>query len=196
MEGGVKELLHLAIAYLCLSFAFAAAVSGRVWLLRPFSLPAITALWEPFRLALLALSPSFILHELAHRTVARANGVAAEFRLSWFGTAICVILATFTGILFGAVGGVVVETITDESLTGKIAAAGPLTNLLLIPVFWLVGGTVGRMGAFINAALAFFNTLPFDPLDGAKVARASKIGWLILFVASVVTYTHVLTLVR
>jgi len=193
---GARELLHLAVAYLCLSFAFAAAVSGRVWLLRPFSLPAITALWEPFRLALLALGPSFILHELAHRTVARANGVEAEFRLSWFGTAICVILATFTGILFGAVGGVVVETVADEVLTGKIAAAGPLTNLLLIPVFWLVGGTVGRMGVFINAALAFFNTLPFDPLDGAKVARASKIGWLILFVASVVAYTHVLTLVK
>jgi Zn-dependent protease len=193
---GARELLHLAVAYLCLSFAFAAAVTGRVWLLRPFSLPAITALWEPFRLALLALGPSFILHELAHRTVARANGVAAEFRLSWFGTAICVILATFTGILFGAVGGVVVETVADEVLTGKIAAAGPLTNLLLIPVFWLVGGRVGTMGVFINSVLSFFNLLPFSPLDGEKIARWSRIIWMILFVIAVSAYTHILTTIR
>jgi Zn-dependent protease len=192
----VRELLHLAVAYLCLSFAFAAAVAGRVWLLRPFSLPAVTALWEPFRLALLALGPSFILHELAHRAVARANGVAAEFRLSWFGTAICVILATFTGILFGAVGGVVVETVADEVLTGKIAAAGPLTNLLLIPVFWLVGGKVGQMGMFVNSVLLFFNMLPFDPLDGAKVSRWNRIAWLLIFTVGIIAYANVMAPVR
>ena len=193
---GARELLYLAIAYVCLSFAFAAAVSGRVWLLRPFSLPAITALWEPFRLALLALGPSFILHELAHRTVARANGVVAEFRLSWFGVAICVILATFTGILFGAVGGVVVETLADEVLAGKIAAAGPLTNLLLIPVFWLVGGKVGQMGMFVNSVLLFFNMLPFDPLDGAKVARWNRIAWLLMFTVGIIAYANIMTAVR
>jgi Zn-dependent protease len=192
----VRELAHLIIAYLCLSFAFAAAVAGRVWLLRPFSLPAVKALWEPFRLALLSLGPSFILHELAHRTVARANGVEAEFRLSWFGTAICVILATFTGVLFGAVGGVVVETLADESLAGKISVAGPLTNLLLISVFWLVGGKVGQMGMFVNSVLLFFNMLPFDPLDGAKVARWNRIAWLLMFTVGIIAYANIMAAVR
>jgi len=62
-----------------------------------------------------------------------------------------------------------------------VAAAGPLTNLLLAVIFAILirmSGQLGLSGAFlevanfivlINIVLALFNSIPFPPLDGSKV---------------------------
>lgn len=66
-------------------------------------------------------------------------------------------------------------------------AAGPMVNLLLVPILTLAEHTAGRVGwastnpdAFrvlhllwqINLALLFFNLLPIYPLDGGQIVRA------------------------
>jgi Zn-dependent protease len=95
---------------------------------------------------------------------------------------------------------------TEEN--GKIAAAGPITNLLLAAFFFgllqlfpfiSVLGVTGGIAAFVymflqigysvNAWLAFFNLIPFGPLDGVKVMRWSTQVWLMLIViAGVMTF--------
>ncbi len=64
--------------------------------------------------------------------------------------------------------------------TAIIAAAGPLTNLLiailLASISRLIGGDLFAVFAefliYINLALALFNLLPVFPLDGGKIMRA------------------------
>ena len=62
-----------------------------------------------------------------------------------------------------------------------VAAAGPLTNLLLAVIFglylrWVPIGVTGYqfLGAIVtvNAAFFIFNSIPFPPLDGSRVLYA------------------------
>lgn len=63
-----------------------------------------------------------------------------------------------------------------------VAAAGPLTNLLMVLVFglWLRFIPVGDVGAgllgalvLVNAGFFVFNMIPFPPLDGSRVLYAA-----------------------
>jgi Zn-dependent protease len=68
-----------------------------------------------------------------------------------------------------------------------ISIAGVITNLLLAAFFLLVlrGNFLSDpllidavfYGFYINIVLAAFNMIPFGPLDGAKVLRASPLIW-------------------
>tara|TARA_Y100000022_G_scaffold6516_1_gene5299 strand:- start:322 stop:1173 length:852 start_codon:yes stop_codon:yes gene_type:complete len=146
----------------------------------------------------LALSPAFVLHELAHKFSARKYGCWAEFRASPSGLRFGVFLAALTGIVFMAPGAVMVVGNTTKSQFGKIALAGPVTNVAL----WLLGlgavfiglGEVSIIGMILtpwmwgNAVLGTFNMLPFGPLDGRKIKTWSDSifwTWLIICISLV-----------
>ena len=194
------EVQHLTQATLALSLALAfMSVQG-----------IFGALAEPVMFIiggivyLIALAPAFLLHEIAHKVVARKYGCWAEFRASPSGLRFGVMLAAILGIVFMAPGAVMVAGHTTRSQFGKIALAGPVTNVVL----WFLGLIAILLGAaenivgevilkpwlWGNAALGLFNMLPFGPLDGKKIKTWSIPVfwiWLIICVSLVwFNFTH------
>ena len=142
-----------------------------------------------FFLALIAFGPAFIIHELAHKFVARHYGCWAEFRADPAGLRTGVLIAFFIGFLFMAPGAVMVAGNVNRRQNGMIALAGPASNLTL----WLIGlpafilfqdGSLGLVVFYwmvANSILGAFNMLPFGPLDGRKIKNWSEpVFWTFL----------------
>ncbi len=141
----------------------------------------------------IAIAPAFLVHETAHKVVARKYGCWAEFRASPGGLRFGIFIAALTGIVFMAPGAVMVAGNTTRSQFGKIALAGPISNVAL----WglglgaiLLGAANSTLGGLIlvpwlwgNAILGLFNMLPFGPLDGKKIRTWSvPIFWIWLII--------------
>ena len=137
---------------------------------------------------LVAVGFGFVFHELAHKFVAIRYGFYAEYRLWVEGLILAIITATF-GFVFAAPGAVYIhgEYISREE-NGKISIAGPLTNIGLALIFFLlipflsfspILSLICGLGFTINSFLAFFNLLPVFMLDGAKVMKWNPVIWVI-----------------
>ena len=133
---------------------------------------------------------SFIFHELAHRTVARYFGAYSEFS-AWFeGLVLALILKILLGVTFIAPGAVYIykDYLTSKE-NGIIALSGPLSNILLATVFYVLSifmphyGVISyilNFGIHINLYLAAFNLLPIPPLDGSKILSWNLTVWAIV----------------
>ena len=149
-----------------------------------------------------AVLTAFVFHELAHRFVARSYGYRAFYRRWDTGMLMALLIAVATKFLtgsvliFAAVGAVQIYAPYDYNIDetfGKIAFAGPLTNILLGIAFLLYVKFVSyspllAMAAAINLWLAFFNLLPFPPLDGSKVVKWNAWIWAISIGSSYILY--------
>ncbi|MEA1908463.1 MAG: peptidase M50 [Euryarchaeota archaeon] len=171
------ELQHLFIAWIAIAFAFA-------YVIRLHG----STLQERFIISLFTVGVGFLLHELAHKVVAQRYNLWAEFRMSSTMLMLAVGLAYLWGVLLAAPGAVYISGsyITGEQ-NGRIAAAGPITNVFLATIFLLIstqstllngfgeyGWYVIFLGVQINLWLATFNMLPLSVLDGRKVFAWSK----------------------
>ncbi|MBI4187787.1 MAG: site-2 protease family protein [Chloroflexi bacterium] len=109
---------------------------------------------------------SVVGHELAHSLVGRAQGIPIQ---------------SITLFIFGGVAQMTQEA-TRPGAELKMAAAGPLTSLVLGGFFgllwFLFPGKSEPVGVMIlwlavmNGALAVFNLVPGFPLDGGRVFRS------------------------
>ncbi len=144
-------------------------------------------------------APAFVFHEIAHKLVAQRYDCKAEYYFlpQWAVTSVFLSLfgwAMGVDLIFATVGAVMISTAYETrigfrfvSLTmeerGKIALAGPATNLLLLVLFKSLEpfNSIFGVAAYLNLAIAFFNTLPIPPLDGSKVFSWSIIPWSALF---------------
>ena len=178
-----NETLEFAKAWLGTALAFAVLFSGgrlgNGMFLRILLTAALTA------------GVGVILHELAHRVVARYYGATAHF-VANDGMLILSILIAFSGFLFAAPGAVWHTGLLTRRQSGLVAAAGPVTNMVLALIFAVVivltrdlnisglvfGGLI--MGFHVNAILGVFNMLPLGPIDGAKVLNWSGIAFGLL----------------
>ena len=193
------EVEQLALATGAFTLALALMFSGGIWgISANFPLLCI--------LSLITLAPAFLLHEFAHKFVARYYGCWAEFRADPAGLRFGVILAAIAGIVFMAPGAVMVAGNTTKSQFGKIAIAGPITNVLLWSIGFAVLFVIGGVDRFAdgnanildnligtwmtgNAILAAFNMLPFGPLDGKKIKTWSEpIFYSLLSITIGITY--------
>ncbi len=177
-----RELLDFILSIIVLSFAFSYGyiIRGSLNLI-----PAI----------IIAITSSFALHELAHRSIARANGVYAKYKAWYVGLLLALVLtiATQGRFIFAAPGAVVIYTAWySPAIEASIAIAGPLINIVIgficlilsFPIHGIINQYLQIIGG-INTFIALFNLLPIPPLDGYKVFRASIIKWVILFIFSI-----------
>ena len=164
------------------------------------------ALGDPFNfvksgiLLGLVICPAFLFHEIAHKITARNYGCWAEFRVSPGGLRFGIIIAALTGWIFMAPGAVMVYGHTTRSQFGRVALAGPVSNIIL----WIIGIILILLGletsgAFTvsfggtekgmlwwwcvsNAGLALFNMIPLGPLDGKKIKHWSDFVFYFWFI--------------
>ena len=178
------ELIDLAIADVALSIAFAIVLSGFNNVL--FYLP----------ITFFAVTISFVLHEYMHKIVAQQYGAIAAFKRSDIGIVIALI-TSFLGFLMAMPGATKIYTNNfTKKEDGVVSLAGPLTNLiiffivfillLLLPFKNTYLDLALYFAAFINLWLAYFNMLPIYPLDGSKVLNWNKPIYISMLVGVVV----------
>ncbi|MFO7677313.1 MAG: hypothetical protein R6V50_02890 [Thermoplasmatota archaeon] len=186
------EIQHLFIAIGVLTVSFAIAFSGNNLLIGRFD---IGKLLFSLPISFLGIITAFFVHELSHKFMAQRYGLWSEFRMNTQGLLLSLIFAIFTGFVFAAPGAVMFQGETRTFETGRIAAAGPLANILIALVTYFLYRylffdiTIGKIIGFIcliNALLAAFNLLPFGPFDGMKVIRWNGIIWAGLFIISII----------
>ncbi len=171
---GKNEPLELLKAWGGTSLAFAVyLVGGQV--LNP-------AFWQVLLAAAVTCGAGFMVHELAHRMVARHFGATAHFVANNPWLLISIALA-FLRVFIAAPGAVWHQGYLTPRQSGLIALVGPVSNLVLALLFlgalWLVPpgivvlglplSVVLRIGYSINAWIGLFNMIPAGPFDGAKV---------------------------
>lgn len=185
-----KELKDLIISALVLAVAFGIALSGGYRAFQRLDILIIV-----IGMSLVAVSLSFVFHELAHRLIARRFGYFAEYAM-WGKGLLIALGCSFFGFIFAAPGAVMIHPRTSARETydlsqrriGLISLAGPTTNIALALIFQVLDFTnptlLFTLGAQINTWLALFNLIPFGPLDGAKIFKWNKVFWIISIVVA------------
>jgi Zn-dependent protease len=195
------ELRDLLLSLIALIIAFSILGEKR---LPGYEMVLITAV---------GVGTGFLLHELAHKFVAMHYGYWAEYRANNMGLILAVVMA-FAGFIFAAPGAVMItrssypgefysqDSISQEKLTKQfkreelyISLAGPLTNISLVAIFFvlLVSGVFGdslwtraaNFALFINLILASFNLLPVGPLDGKKIFNSNRLVWAVVAIPTI-----------
>lgn len=143
-------------------------------------------------LALVGISciPLFLFHEIAHKLTAQGYGLYSEFRLNkqWAIYSLLTVLIPFKII---APGAVITTGTLDRDINARIAIAGPLVNLLLGGVFFIlifITNSEWRLIFLFTSKFTFdialFNLLPFSILDGSKIIIWNKyVYYLLIFIS-------------
>lgn len=186
-----SEVLDLLISWVVLSFSFAIFMSSS------FERLPLSIVYSS-----LGVGSAFILHELAHRQVAKAYDLEARYRAWYLGLLVTLAIALINAvvklpILFAAPGAVVIYGYwgrVNPVAELRVAESGPLTNIAVGIVAWVALLATPPTPIItdslhyimrINSWIAFFNLLPLPPLDGSKIFKRSFVEWVIMFVVSV-----------
>ena len=181
-----KEIRDLIISFIVIALGFTILYSNGDY-------SHITLI---FPVVMIGVGAGFIFHELGHKFVAMHYGYYAEYEL-WPTGLLIALASSFFGFIFAAPGAVVIYSNgMEEKTNGIISIAGPIVNIILGLIFFLILGSLGNfvytetgaivylicvLGTRINFFLAAFNLLPIPPLDGSKVMAWCVPVWLITF---------------
>lgn len=180
MSSDRSDAFELLKAWAGTTLAFAVSMVGIDRLLTGLFLEGLLT-------AGLVAGVGFVLHELAHRIVARSYGAEAHF-VANNQLLLMSLGVSLLGLFIAAPGAVWHRGWLTRTQGGLIALAGPVTNLVLSVLFtavfvvlslsvptatgWIL--TICLQGAAFNAWLGLFNMIPAGPFDGAKVMAWSK----------------------
>ena len=181
-----KEIRDLIISFIVIALGFTILYSNGDY----------SHIGIVFPVVMIGVGVGFIFHELGHKFVAMHYGYYAEYEL-WPTGLLIALVSSFFGFIFAAPGAVVIYSQgMEEKTNGIISIAGPIVNIILGLIFFLILGSLGDfvyteagaivylicvLGTRINFFLAAFNLLPIPPLDGSKVMSWSIPIWLITF---------------
>lgn len=187
------EIRDLIIALLVLSVSFAISNVGM----------DVYGILSIFPIVMVGVAIGFLSRELGHKFVSMKYGYHSEFKAQPLGL-IITFLTAFIGFVF-AIPGTAVTDADDlsDKMNGKIAIAGPMTNIVYAIAFILIAALICPLkvysdiftliylicvvGYSVNSYLAAFNLLPVNiapilSLDGARVFKWNKKIWLFSFV--------------
>jgi Zn-dependent protease len=184
-----REFEDLVIADLALTVAFTLVLSGGAMGLSSggAALPQLVAI------SFVAVTLSFVLHEMMHKYVAQSFGAIAAFRRSDSGILITLV-TSFAGFLVGLPGATIIYTNSfTKREEGVVSIAGPLTNFAVFAAFFALNIFAAHAGVFVrqlisttmlvSLIIAFYNMLPIYPLDGSKVLRWNKPAYAVTLAA-------------
>ena len=149
--------------------------------------------WSVLVLGIILMS-SFLIHEMSHKFYALNKGYHAEYRLNNLGVFFTFISIFPIPLKIIAPGAVTISGYPSPKILGKIALAGPVSNIFLGFTFLFLYNTFAissewmslySTSAYINGFLATFNLLPFGIIDGKKVFNWNKAIWLLFFSVSI-----------
>ncbi|MDA4129470.1 MAG: hypothetical protein OK457_01745 [Thaumarchaeota archaeon] len=157
---------------------------GDVPLFSNFSLPKVVFLIPGFVI-------SFLGHELAHKFLARRNGLWAEFRTNMYGLLLTAVSAVFP-FKFLAPGQVNIQGTGSREVMGAIGLVGPGFNIAIAVLGFILSRFSGSFFdplflkiTIFNGYLAVINLIPFGSLDGTRVFMWDKTRWAIALAASI-----------
>jgi Zn-dependent protease len=185
-----KEIQHILIGT---ALVMAVGISITLGTATGLALNATTAITIPIILAAL-FTASFLLHEMAHKTMAQRYGLWAEFRLTTWG-ALITLVSIISPLKLISPGAVMISgSFVDNKIMGKTAIAGPATNIILAATLGISSliappnsafSFILLYSAYINAFLATFNLIPFGIIDGYKIFTWNKLIWLLAFTIAI-----------
>lgn len=185
------EIIHIIISWLAISYAFAILLLWSKSGTRPSSEELVNGIFNPLVISLFTVGISFIIHEMSHKIVAQRYGSWAEFRMSPIMLLLMLVLVYQFSILFAAPGAVMIYGgNVGRRENGRISLAGPLSNLILGVIFFLLLSEqgilyeIGRYGVIVNIILALFNMIPFGIFDGRKVWDWNKPVYILVVIAT------------
>lgn len=130
--------------------------------------------------SILVAAPGIVLHEMGHKFISLILGIPAVFHAAYVWLGIGVLLKLFGSPFVFFVPGYVSHPIVSPQTGALIAFFGPLMNLLL----WLIAYLLLKYDSFkksrkwrlaleftkkINMFLFIFNMIPIPPFDGYHV---------------------------
>ncbi len=175
-----REVEDIVVADAVLTFAFALAQAGGI---TKFS-AGLSLFPSLLLISFVAVTCTFVLHELMHKFVAQHYGALAAFRRSDTGLMITLACSLF-GILAAIPGATMIYAphFTRKE-DGIVSLAGPLTNFAVFVIFLGISAAIPNQSSFMQTLLgsvmffsliiAFFNMLPIYPLDGSKILRWNR----------------------
>jgi len=206
-----KEIKDISLALVALAFSFQ-LILFREEIFLQGQLANIVSMLNYFLQSLVIVGFAFVLHELGHKYVAQKKGLWAEFRAWPAGLGLAVLLAVISrgGFVFAAPGAVMIAPSRNSKKgflsqklekkdIGQIGIVGAAINMVLALFFIALAAAMPiklfAIGAQVNAWLAIFNLIPFNPLDGAKVLYWGKGIWGAAMLSSIIIFILTIILI-